>query len=89
MQLASDERSAQKPRAEAARLTSDVLASADQHQPDNPRNARAQWSRGVGELGHSAGVNSVSFDVTGSRIVSGSDDKTVRVWDVATEPEPV
>ena len=35
-------------------------------------------------LGHSGDVNSVSFDGTGSRIVSGSEDTTVRVWDVAT-----
>ena len=35
-------------------------------------------------LGHCGWVSSVSFDVTGSRIVSGSDDNTVRVWDVAT-----
>ena len=35
-------------------------------------------------LGHSSAVWSVSFDVTGSRIVSGSSDNTVRVWDVAT-----
>jgi WD40 repeat protein len=35
--------------------------------------------------GHSGGVSSVSFDGTGSRIVPGSDDNTVRVWhDVET-----
>ena len=29
-------------------------------------------------------MESVCFDSTGSRIASGSDDKTVRVWDAAT-----
>ena len=31
--------------------------------------------------GHTSSVSSVSFSGDGSRIVSGSDDKTVRVWD--------
>jgi WD40 repeat protein len=34
--------------------------------------------------GHSDGVNSVVFSLHGSRIASGSDDNTVRVWDVQT-----
>ena len=34
--------------------------------------------------GHTRGVSSVSFSVDGSRIVSGSDDKTVRVWDAVS-----
>ena len=32
-------------------------------------------------------VASVSFDQTGRRIVSGSDDKTVRVWDAESGVE--
>jgi WD40 repeat protein len=32
-------------------------------------------------------VTSVSYSPDGLRIVSGSDDKTVRVWDVATGEE--
>jgi len=36
--------------------------------------------------GHSSYVNSVSFSPDGTRIASGSDDETVRVW--STEPLP-
>ena len=36
-------------------------------------------------LGHSGSVRSVSFSPDGSRIVSGSGDSTVRVWDAVTE----
>ncbi|KIW89805.1 uncharacterized protein Z519_09234 [Cladophialophora bantiana CBS 173.52] len=34
--------------------------------------------------GHSGSVRSVVFSADGSRIASGSDDNTVRVWDVQT-----
>ena len=34
--------------------------------------------------GHSGSVTSVSFSPDGSRIVSGSKDSTVRVWDAVT-----
>ena len=34
--------------------------------------------------GHTGWVNSVSFSGDGSRIVSGSGDKTVRVWDAVS-----
>src|SRR5690606_38409794 len=38
--------------------------------------------------GHAGGVNAIAFDAEGARIVSGGDDGTVRVWDVA-ERRPV
>ena len=34
--------------------------------------------------GHSGVVRSVAFSSNGSRIVSGSDDKTVKIWNAAT-----
>jgi APAF-1 helical domain/WD domain, G-beta repeat len=37
--------------------------------------------------GHKRGVTSVSFDHAGRRIISGSDDKTVRVWDAESGTE--
>ena len=37
--------------------------------------------------GHTERVNSVKFSSDGMRIVSGSDDNSVRVWDVVTGVE--
>ena len=43
------------------------------------------WSPELMELqGHSGLVYSVAFSPDGSKIVSGSEDKTIRVWDVST-----
>ena len=39
--------------------------------------------------GHSDSVTSVSWSSDGTRIASGSYDKTVRVWDLATGTEMV
>jgi N-terminal domain of NWD NACHT-NTPase/NACHT domain/WD domain, G-beta repeat len=43
------------------------------------------WSPALQTLeGHSSSVNSVVFSHDGSKLASGSDDHTIRVWDVAT-----
>ena len=34
--------------------------------------------------GHAGEVNSVAFSADGSRVVSGSSDKTLKLWDAAT-----
>ena len=37
--------------------------------------------------GHSGDVNSVAYSPDGKHIVSGSDDKTVKIWDSTTSKE--
>jgi WD40 repeat protein len=37
--------------------------------------------------GHSSQINSVAFSPDGTRLVTGSEDKTIRVWDFATGEE--
>jgi WD40 repeat protein len=37
--------------------------------------------------GHSGGVRSVAISADGKRVVSGSDDKTVKIWDADTVAE--
>jgi WD40 repeat protein len=37
--------------------------------------------------GHDHVVRSIAFSPDGSKIVSGSDDKTIRVWDASTSVE--
>jgi len=39
--------------------------------------------------GHSAEVRSVAFSPDGTRVVSGSDDRTVKVWDAQTGKEVI
>ena len=64
-------------------------------QPQRARQARATLTHGTGHVdwskletltlyGHSSPVRSVSFSPDGNRIVSGSFDKTVKVWDLSS-----
>ena len=37
--------------------------------------------------GHKACVNSVNFSPDGQYLISGSDDKTIKLWDISTGKE--
>jgi WD40 repeat protein len=49
--------------------------------PNPPKNWKVHLKTLVG---HAGKVNSVSFSLDGKRLVSGSDDSTVRLWDAET-----
>ena len=41
------------------------------------------------ESAHSNYIRSVAFNNDGTKIVSGSDDKTIKVWDAGTTARPI
>ncbi|CCA69788.1 related to WD40-repeat protein (notchless protein) [Serendipita indica DSM 11827] len=63
-----------RERAEKYRNTLSVIRGVEETYLDLPRTLR----------GHEGGVWAIRFSPDGARIVSGSDDKTVRLWDTDT-----
>lgn len=52
-----------------------------------PELSSAQKPELVVQTGHSKGVNSVSFSPDGRVLATGSQDSTVKLWDVSTGAE--
>ena len=62
-------------------------SSRGQRGPHGEGLGRGQGQRDLTLKGHTDVVTSVAFSPDGKRIVSGSWDKTVKVWDAATGTE--
>ena len=56
-------------------------------QPAQPRGEERLTARVQMQIGHAASINSVTFSPDGKLALSGSDDKTMKLWDVATGRE--
>ncbi|CAG8652799.1 10011_t:CDS:2, partial [Acaulospora colombiana] len=52
--------------------------------PDIPCGLEAHWPQNRTLAGHSSYVRFISLSVNGTRVISGSDDGTVLMWDTAT-----
>ena len=52
--------------------------------PDQPQLAAGQPPNRIFASGHNAGVTAVAFSPDRQRAATGSDDKTIRIWDLAT-----
>ncbi|HMV85856.1 MAG TPA: TIR domain-containing protein, partial [Blastocatellia bacterium] len=60
----------------------DACQPAQTLSPEEQEQARAQLEEKIRSLGHTSGVRSVAFSPDGLHALSGSEDNTVRLWEV-------
>ena len=64
------------------------ISSASAFAAEKPAPARSKQGPEIFvQLGHSGKVNTIAFSPDGKHILSGSDDKTIKLWDVETGRE--